>query len=125
MVLNSFHIVIATEDATEKVMFNIAFFPCMVQQYIMLIRWTDQGVKNAKDTTRRSEAAKREAERIGGKLTVYWTFGEYDIVCVLEAPNDEAAMEFGLKVGSLGNIRTTTLRAFTEEEIARVLNKLG
>jgi uncharacterized protein with GYD domain len=116
----------ATEDATEKVKFSGGFFlQYMVQKYIMLIRWTDQGIRNAKDTTRRSEAAKREAERIGGKLTVYWTFGEYDIVCILEAPNDEAAMEFGLKVGSLGNVRTTTLRAFTEEEIARVVNKLG
>ena len=107
-------------------MFNSAFFlPYMVQQYIMLIRWTDQGIRDSKDTTRRSEAAKREAERIGGKLTVYWTFGEYDIVCILEAPNDEAAMEFGLKVGSLGNVRTTTLRAFTEEEVAGVVEKLG
>ena len=91
----------------------------------MLIRFTDQGIRNIKDTTRRADAAKREAERIGGKFTIYWTFGKYDIVCILEAPNDEAAMEFGLKVGSLGNIRTTTLRAFTEEEIARVVNKIG
>ena len=82
-------------------------------------------MRNAKDTTRRAEAAKSEAERTGSKLTVYWTFGEYDMVCILEAPNDEAAMEFGLKVGSLGNVRTTTLRAFTEEEISRVVNKLG
>ena len=97
----------------------------MVQQYIMLLRWTDQGIRNFKDTTRRADSAKREAERIGGKLTLYWTFGEYDLVCILEAPNDEAAMEFELKVGSLGNVRTTTLRAFTQEEIARVINKLG
>jgi uncharacterized protein with GYD domain len=97
----------------------------MAQQYIMLLQWTDQGIKNFKDTTRRTDAAKREAERIGGKLTVYWTFGKYDIVCILEAPNDEAAMEFGLKVGSLGNVRTTTLRAFTEEEIAKIIGKLG
>ena len=92
----------------------------------MLIRWTDQGIRNAKDTTRRTDAAKSEAERIGGKIiAVYWTLGEYDIVGILEAPNDEAAMEFGLKVGSLGNIRTTTLKAFTEEEIAKVTDKLG
>jgi uncharacterized protein with GYD domain len=97
----------------------------MVQQYIMLIRFTDQGIRTIKDTTRRADAARNEAEKIGCKITVYWTFGEYDIVGILEAPNDEAAMEFGLKVGSLGNIRTTTLRAFTEEEIARVVNKLG
>ena len=97
----------------------------MVQQYIMLLQWTDQGIRNFKDTTRRADAAKREAERIGGKLTVYWTFGKYDMVCILEAPNDEAAMEFGLRVGSLGNVRTTTLTAFTEEEIAKIIGKLG
>jgi uncharacterized protein with GYD domain len=97
----------------------------MAQHYIMLIRFTDQGIKNIKDTTRRADAARSEAERIGGKFTVYWTFGKYDGVGILEAPNDEAAMEFGLRVGSLGNIRTTTLKAFTEEEIARVVGKLG
>jgi len=91
----------------------------------MLIRFTDQGIKNIKDTTRRADAARSEAERIGGKFTVYWTFGKYDGVGILEAPNDEAAIEFELRVGSLGNIRTTTLKAFTEEEIARVVDKLG
>jgi uncharacterized protein with GYD domain len=91
----------------------------------MLIRFTDQGIKNIKDTTRRADAARSEAERIGGKFTVYWTFGKYDGVGILEAPNDEAAMEFGIRVGSLGNVRTTTLKAFTEEEIARVVDKLG
>jgi uncharacterized protein with GYD domain len=97
----------------------------MAQHYIMLIRFTDQGIKNIKDTTRRADAARSEAERIGGKFTVYWTFGKYDGVGILEAPNDEAAMEFGIRVGSLGNVRTTTLKAFTEEEIARVVGKLG
>jgi uncharacterized protein with GYD domain len=118
--------IIAIEDATKKLKFSSEFFlQYMVQQYILLLRWTDQGIRNFKDTTRRADAAKREAERIGGKLTIYWTFGEYDLVCILEAPNDEAAMEFGLKVSSLGNVRTTTLRAFTEEEIAKIIGKLG
>ena len=117
---------IATEDATERVKFGSSFFhQHMVNHYIMLIRWTEQGIRNFKDTTRRADAAQREAERIGGKFTIYWTFGKYDGVGILEAPNDEAAMEFELRVGSLGNVRTTTLRAFTEEEIARVVNKLG
>ena len=97
----------------------------MVQHYIILIRFTDQGIRNIKDTSRRADAARSEAERIGGKFTVYWTFGKYDGIGILEAPNDEAAMEFELKVGSLGNIRTTTLKAFTEEEIAKVVDKLG
>jgi uncharacterized protein with GYD domain len=97
----------------------------MAQRYIVLFRWTDQGIRKIKDTTRRADAARNEAEKIGCKLTVYWTFGEYDGIAILEAPNDEAAMEFELKVGSRGNIRTTTLRAFTEEEIARVVDKIG
>jgi len=117
---------IATEDATERVKFSSIFFhQHMVNHYIMLIRWTEQGIRNFKDTTRRGDAARSEAERIGGKFTIYWTFGKYDAIGILEAPNDEAAMEFGLKVGSLGNVRTTTLRAFTEEEITRVVNRLG
>ena len=118
--------IIAIEDATKKLKFSSEFFlQYMVQQYIMLLRWTDQGIRNFKDTTRRADAAQREAETIGGKFTIYWTFGEYDAVCILEAPHDEAAMEFGLKLGSLGNVRTTTLKAFTGEEIAKVVNKLS
>jgi uncharacterized protein with GYD domain len=97
----------------------------MVQHYIILIRFTDQGIRNVKDTTRRADTTRSEAEKMGGKFTVYWTFGEYDGIGILEAPNDEAAMEFGLRVGSLGNIRTTTLKAFAEEEIARVVDKLS
>ena len=97
----------------------------MAQHYIMLMRFTDQGIRNVKDTKRRAEAEKNEAEKLGCKFTVYWTFGKYDGIGILEAPNEEAAMEFGLRVGSLGNTRTTTLKAFTEEEIAKVVNKLG
>jgi uncharacterized protein with GYD domain len=89
------------------------------------MRFTDQGIRNVKDTKRRAEAEKSDAEKLGCKFTVYWTFGKYDGIGILEAPNDEAAMEFELKVGSLGNTRTATLKAFTEEEIARVVDKLG
>jgi uncharacterized protein with GYD domain len=97
----------------------------MVQHYIILFRWTDQGIRNVKDTTRRVDEAKNQAEKLGGKLTLYWTLGEYDTIGILEAPNEEAAMTFGLEVSSLGNVRTTTLKAFTEEEIAKVLDKFG
>jgi uncharacterized protein with GYD domain len=98
----------------------------MAQRYILLMRWTDQGIRNFKDTTiGRAEVARREAEKVGGKFTSYWTFGKYDGMGILGAPDDEAAMQFGLKVGRLGNIRTTTLRAFTEEEITSVVDKLG
>jgi uncharacterized protein with GYD domain len=97
----------------------------MAQYYFILFRFTEQGIRNVKDITKRATAARSEAEKIGGKLTLYWTFGEYDGVGILEAPNDEAAMEFELKLGSLGNVKTSTLKAFTEEEITRVLDKLG
>jgi uncharacterized protein with GYD domain len=96
----------------------------MAQRYIILMRWTEQGIRNFKDTIKRAEAARSGAEKIGGKFTTYWTFGKYDEIGILEAPNDEAAMHFGLKIGSLGNIRTTTLKAFTEEEVASVIDKL-
>ena len=97
----------------------------MAQLYIILMQYTDQGIKNVKDTIERAEAEKSEAEKLGCKFTVYWIFGKYDGIGILEAPNDEAAMEFGLKVGRLGNTRTTTLKAFTAEEIAKIVNKLG
>jgi uncharacterized protein with GYD domain len=77
----------------------------MVQHYIILARLTDQGIRNIKDTTRRADAAKSESENVGGKFTPYWTFGKYDGIGILEAPNHEAAMEFGLRVGSLGDVR--------------------
>jgi uncharacterized protein with GYD domain len=89
------------------------------------MRWTEQGIINFKDTMKRAKAAKSEAEKIGGKFTSFWTFGKYDVIGILEAPNEEAAMQLGLKVGSLGNIRTTTLRTFIEEEIASVIDKLS
>jgi uncharacterized protein with GYD domain len=117
----------AIEYDTEKIKYNRGLFlEHMAQHYIILIRFTDQGIRNVKDTTRRADAIRTEAEKMDCKFTTYyWTFGEYDAIGILEAPNDEAAMEFGLKAGSLGNIRTTTLRAFTEEEMARVVDKLG
>ncbi len=118
--------IITTEYITEKVKSSVAdwFSIYMVQRYIILIQFTDQGIRNVKDTIRRAEVARSEAEKIGGNITIYWTFGNYDGIGILEAPNDEAAMEFELRVGSLGNIRTTTLKAFTEEEIGRVIGKL-
>jgi uncharacterized protein with GYD domain len=66
------------------------------------MRWTEQGIINFKDTMKRAKAAKSDTEKIGGKFTLYWIFGKYDGIGILEAPNEEAAMQFGLKVGCLG-----------------------
>ena len=94
-------------------------------RYIMLISWTDQGIRNVKDTAKRAEAARKAAEKLGGKLELYYTLGEYDMVGIGEAPSDEAEMQLLLQIGALGNVRTKTLKAWTESEAAKVVAKLS
>ena len=95
-----------------------------MSHYVILINWTDQGVRNAKDTIKRAAAARRLAEQLGGKIQVYYTMGQYDIVALAEAPNDETVMRLTLSLAKLGNIRTTTLKAWTEKETSRIIAKV-
>ena len=93
--------------------------------YISLINWTEQGVRDAKDTVDRASAAATAAESMGGKIKdIYWTVGPYDIVVVAEFPDDATGMAFLLALGAQGNVRTTTLRAFDRDEVAEILQKL-
>jgi len=93
--------------------------------YVSLINWTDQGIRNVKETLQRADSAAELAQQLGGSLQVYWTVGPHDIVAILEAPDDESATAFLLETGSLGNIRTTTLRAYDREEMSSILGRLG
>jgi uncharacterized protein with GYD domain len=94
-------------------------------RYISLINWTDQGIRNFKDTVDRSNAAIGLAQKMGGKIEAnYWTIGPYDLVSIAEFPDDETGMAFLLAVGSQGNFRTTTLRAFNADEITSVIGKI-
>ncbi|NDL59463.1 GYD domain-containing protein [Phytoactinopolyspora mesophila] len=94
--------------------------------YISLIKWTDQGVQSFKESVSRAQAARDMAERMGGTLKdVYWTVGECDIVSIADFPDDATGTAFLLAIGSQGNIRTSTMRAFDEEQFAEVLGKLG
>ncbi len=94
--------------------------------FISLINWTDQGVRGFKDTVARAEAAGELAERMGGKLKdVYWTVGPYDLVSIAEFPDDETGTAFLLAIGSQGNIRTTTLRGFSSEEMKGIVDRIG
>jgi len=94
-------------------------------RYIILSNWTDQGVKNSKDTVKRARAAAAVFEKAGGKLTqVLWTLGQYDLVLIAEAPNDEAIASICMQIGQLGNVRSCSLRAFDEKEIEQILQKL-
>jgi uncharacterized protein with GYD domain len=90
-------------------------------KYVSLLSWTDQGVKNFKDTIDRAESARKVAADMGGSLEIHWTVGEIDMVAISEFPDDETATAFLLKVGSLGNVRTRTMRAFDADEMSRII----
>jgi uncharacterized protein with GYD domain len=93
--------------------------------YIGLYKLTDQGIKNIKEAPERAKQGFKAFEEMGGKvLGFYLTMGEYDYVSIGEAPSDEAIATFVLALGALGNVRTTTLKAFTTEEFAEIVKKL-
>lgn len=93
-------------------------------KYISLYNFTDQGARGFDQTVQRARAGIAAAEQMGGKnLSIFWTLGPYDLVSVGEFPDDETATAFSLKIGSLGNVRTTTLRAFDEAEMAKIVAK--
>ncbi len=94
--------------------------------YVVLVQWTEQGVQQVKDTIERSHQATAAFEPLGVRLRdIYWTSGRYDIVLLLEAPDDESLSAAMLKLGMMGNVRTETLRAFSEQEMRRILDKFG
>jgi uncharacterized protein with GYD domain len=93
--------------------------------YIVLGNFTDQGIRNVKDTVKRAEALRAMATKLGITVReVFWTLGQYDVAMILEAPDEAVATAFGLSVGAQGNGRTQTLRAFTADEIGRILGKM-
>jgi uncharacterized protein with GYD domain len=98
----------------------------IMARYVILINWTNQGVQAAKDTTQRAEQAIQVIEQMGGRMeTLLWTLGRYDIVGIIEAPDDETAAAIGLRTAQPGAIRTELLRAFDAEEMGRILQQLG
>lgn len=93
--------------------------------HVVLMKMTDQGIKDVKNAPQRIDAATKAIEAMGGKLTgFYFTLGEYDYIAVVEGLSDEAGASFLLKLGSAGNTRTTTLRAFTKKEFVDMVQKL-
>ncbi len=94
--------------------------------YVSLLNFTDQGIRTVRDTVERVDRATELAEKHGARLVqTYWTVGPYDLVVVLEAPDDESLTAFLLEVGTAGNIRTTTLRAYNREEMSGIIERLG
>jgi uncharacterized protein with GYD domain len=93
--------------------------------YIVLGNFTEQGIRNVKDTTKRADAVKDAAKKYGATMKdIHWTMGQYDMVATFEAPDDAAMSALVLTVASAGNIRGQTLRAYSREEMNAVLKKM-
>lgn len=97
-----------------------------MSHYILLIKWTEQGLSKIKESPERYTSFKESVVKAGGKLVgAYYTFGKYDVVIIIEAPSDEVVMSLMLKVGSSGNVKSETLKAFTAEEGIRIIKDLS
>ena len=93
--------------------------------YIALVNFTDQGVRQIRHTTERARALINAASNLGVKIKdIYWTMGVLDAVLIAETSDDDSMMAFAASIGSLGNIRTQTLRAFSAAEMNRILEKM-
>ena len=93
--------------------------------YVTMLRYTQQGAAKIKESPARLDRAKKAAEEAGGKiLAFYLTMGKYDAVFISEFPNDEASAKFMLSTGSMGNVTTQTLKAFTEAEYRKLVGSL-
>jgi uncharacterized protein with GYD domain len=95
-------------------------------QYVTLLKYTQQGSANIKQSPARLEAAKKAAAELGGKLHAwYLTMGQYDAVAIWEFPNDEASARFLLSIAALGNLTSETLKAFDEAEYRKLIGEIG
>lgn len=94
--------------------------------FIVLGNFTDQGIRNVKDTTQRVDAFRAAAKKLGVTVKeLYWTMGQYDLAVIVEANDEAAVATLGLGVGSLGNVRTQIFRAFTADEMGPIIGKIG
>jgi uncharacterized protein with GYD domain len=94
--------------------------------YVSLVNWTDQGIRDFRDTTERADSFAKLVESSGGTVReLLWTVGEYDMVCVVDFPDDESGVAALLQVGSAGNIRTRTLRAFSGDDMREIIGRAG
>jgi uncharacterized protein with GYD domain len=93
--------------------------------FIVLASFSDQGIKNVKQTIERADAFKQMASKSGATIKdIYWTLGARDIVAICEAPDDETATALSLSTASRGNVRSETMRAFTLSEMKNILSKM-
>lgn len=94
-------------------------------RFVSLVNWTDQGVREVKSTAERAKAAQEVAQKLGGSVEVYWTVGPYDMVAMSEFPDDESGTAFFMQLGVLGNVRTSTMRAYDSTEIQPIIARMS
>jgi len=93
--------------------------------YIVLGNFTEQGIRGVKETTKRAEGFKALAKQHGVTVKdTYWTLGSFDIVSILDAPDEAAVTALGLSLGSAGNVRTQTMRAFSADDMGKIIAKV-
>ncbi len=93
--------------------------------FICFLNWTDEGAKNAKSVSERHDAAHSLAASLGGKVeSAYVTTGQYDVVVTLDMPDGDAMAKFALTIGTRGQARTTTVRAFPHDEISKIASSI-
>jgi uncharacterized protein with GYD domain len=93
--------------------------------YVMLAKFTDQGIRNAKESPKRADAFKKLAKTFGVTVKdLFWTQGRYDVVTIVEAPDEASAMSLSLSLGALGNVRTESLRAFSSADMTAIVGKM-
>ena len=104
---------------------SYVFYRHLMSFYIILWSYTDQGIKNIKESPKRVNIFKSKLENAGGRvIDTYYTFGKYDGVSIAEAPNDEALLSCLLSIGSQGNACTVTLKAFTYEDASKIMENI-
>jgi len=93
--------------------------------FISFLNWTDQGIRNVKDAPNRAEAARAAIKNLGGEIKdIYLTTGQHDLLAIVDLPDADAMAKFALTLGQQGNVRSTTVRGFTEEEFLNLLDNL-
>ncbi|HEX4943417.1 MAG TPA: GYD domain-containing protein [Usitatibacteraceae bacterium] len=93
--------------------------------YIALANFTDQGIRNVQDTTKRAEAVREMAKKCGVTMKdIYWTLGSYDMVVTFDAPDDASMTAVGLSIAKAGNVRTQTMRALSRDDMNGILAKM-
>jgi uncharacterized protein with GYD domain len=93
--------------------------------YVVLAKFTDQGIRSAKDSPKRADAFKEMAKTFGVTLKeILWTQGRYDVVTIVEAPDEASIMSLNLSLGALGNVRTETMRAYSAAEMTKIIGKM-